>query len=57
MEIKLYKTSDDNRVINKSLELLKTKNVVLKDNVYISSPTFILKYDKNLFENMNYCNQ
>ena len=55
MEIKLYKTSDDNRVINKTLELLKTKNVVLKDNVNISVPTFILKYDKTLFENMNYC--
>ena len=55
MEIKLYKTSDDNRVINKTLELLKTKNVVLKDNVNISSPVFILKYDKMLFENMNYC--
>ena len=55
MEIKLYKTSDDNRVINKTLDLLKTKNVVLKDNVNISSPTFILKYEKTLFENMNYC--
>ena len=55
MEIKLYKTNDDNRVINKTLDLLKTKNVVLKDNVNISAPTFILKYDKNLFENMNYC--
>lgn len=55
MEIKLYKTSDDNRVINKTLDLLKTKNVVLKDNVNISAPTFILKYDKTLFENMNYC--
>lgn len=55
MEIKIYKTNDDNRVINKTLELLKSKNVVLKDNVNISSPTFILKYDKSLFENMNYC--
>lgn len=55
MEIKLYRTNDDNRVINKTLELLKTKNVILKDNVNISSPTFILKYVKNLFENMNYC--
>lgn len=55
MEIKIYKTNDDNRVINKTLELLKTKNVILKDNVNISSPVFILKYDKLLFENMNYC--
>lgn len=55
MEIKIYKTTDDNRVINKTLELLKTKNVVLKDNVNISSPAFILKYEKSLFENMNYC--
>lgn len=55
MEIKIYKTNDDNRVINKTLELLKTKNVILKDNVNISSPTFILKYEKSLFENMNYC--
>ena len=55
MEIKLYKTNDDNRVINKTLDLLKTKNVILKDNVNISSPTFILKYEKSLFENMNYC--
>ena len=55
MEIKIYKTNDDNRVINKTLELLKTKNVVLKDNVNILSPTFILKYEKTLFENMNYC--
>lgn len=55
MEIKIYKTNDDNRVINKTLELLKTKNVILKDNVNISSPMFILKYEKSLFENMNYC--
>lgn len=55
MEIKIYKTTDDNRVINKTLELLKTKKVILKDNVNISSPTFILKYEKSLFENMNYC--
>lgn len=55
MEIKIYKTTDDNRVINKTLELLKTTNVVLKDNVNISSPAFILKYEKSLFENMNYC--
>lgn len=54
MEIKIYKTNNDNRVINKSLELLKTKNVVLKDNVDIMNPTIILKYDKSLFENMNY---
>ena len=54
MEIKIYKTNDDNRVVNKSLELLKIKNVVLKENVDIMSPTIILKYDKALFENMNY---
>lgn len=54
MEIKIYKTNDDNRVVNKSLELLTTKNVVLKDNVDIMNPTIILKYNKSLFENMNY---
>ena len=54
MEIKIYKNNDDNRVINKSLELLKTKNVILKDNVDIMNPVIILKYDKTLFENMNY---
>ena len=54
MEIKIYKNNDDNRVINKSLELLKTKNVILKDNVDIMNAVIILKYDKTLFENMNY---
>ena len=54
MKIEIYKTSEDNRVINKSLELLITKNAILKDNVDIMNPTIILEYDKELFENMNY---
>lgn len=56
MELILYRTIDDENVINKDLEYIHTMNIVLKSNVSIVSPIIILKRVEgvDLFSS-NYC--
>ena len=56
MELILYRTRDDENVINKDLEHIHTMNIVLKSNVSIVSPIIILRMVEgvDLF-NSNYC--
>ena len=56
MELILYRTRDDENVINKDLEYIHTMNIVLKSNVSIVSPIIILKRVEgvDLFSS-NYC--
>ena len=56
MELILYRTRDDENVINKDLEHIHTMNIVLKSNVSIVSPIIILKRVEgvDLFSS-NYC--
>lgn len=56
MELILYRTRDDENVINKDLEYIHTMNIVLKSNVSIVSPIIILRMVEgvDLF-NSNYC--
>lgn len=54
MELKLYKTNDDDNVINKDLEFYKSMNINLKDDVDVSNPNLRLKLNVVDIENFNY---
>lgn len=54
MELKLYKTTDDDNVINKDLEFFKSTNINLKDNVDVSNPNLKLKLNVDDVKNFNY---
>lgn len=54
MELILYKTSDDDNVINKELELYKTMNINLKDSTDVSNPNLRLKLNIDDIGKFNY---
>lgn len=56
MELRLYRTLDNENVINKNLSLIHTMNIKLKDTVSITNPTLILSEvnDVDYFQ-CNYC--
>lgn len=54
MELKLYKTTDDDNVINKDLEFIKSININLKDDVDVSNPRIRLKLNINDIKSFNY---
>lgn len=55
MTVQFYNTSDDTRVINKSLnDSLEKTGVRFKDNTNILQPVLDLDYDERLFSK-NYC--
>ena len=54
MELKLYKTTDDDNVINKDLELIKTVDINLKDDVDVSNPNIRLKLNIDDIGTFNY---
>lgn len=51
-----YKTTDDPRVIGKSLENIKTNvSCSIYNQSSITSPAILLKYDADIFGGANYC--
>lgn len=54
MELILYKTTDDDNVINKDLEFFKSININLKDDVDVSNPRIRLKLNVDDVKNFNY---
>lgn len=54
MELKLYKTTDDDNVINKDLEFIKSININLKDNVNVTNPDLKLRMNVDDVKNFNY---
>lgn len=54
MELKLYKTTDDDNVINKDLEFFKSFNINLKDDVDVSNPRIRLKLNVDDVKSFNY---
>lgn len=56
MELRLYKTLDGDNVINKTLTLIHTMNIKMKDNVSVTNPIIILsKVDNVNYFECNYC--
>ena len=56
MQIKIYKTTDGNNVLDKTLTAEKTiSNVDIVEPCNVLAPAFILRYDSNAL-NYNYCN-
>ena len=56
MEIRLYKTLDNENVINKDMELIYTFNINLKSDVDISNPVILVNDKKTMnFKECNYC--
>lgn len=56
MQIKIYKTTDGNNVLEKTLTSEKTiSNVDIVEPCNVLAPSFILRYDSNML-NYNYCN-
>lgn len=56
MELRLYRTLDDENVINKDLTLIHTMEIKLKDTVSIINPTLILaEIDGIDYFQCNYC--
>lgn len=56
MEMKLYKTLDNENVINKELELKHSFNIKLKNTTDIVTPTIIINDKNNMnFTECNYC--
>lgn len=56
MELRLYRTLDNENVINKNLSLIHTMNIKLKDTVSITNPTLILSEVNGLdYFQCNYC--
>lgn len=54
MELRLYKTSDDDNVIGKELEFVKSMNINLKDSTDISNPNLRLKLNIDDIGKFNY---
>lgn len=54
MELKLYKTTDDDNVIGKELEFFKSININLKDNVNVTNPDLKLRLNVDDVKNFNY---
>lgn len=54
MELILYKTTDDDNVINKDLEFFKSININLKDNVNVTNPDLKLHLNVDDVKNFNY---
>lgn len=54
MELILYKTTDDDNVINKDLEFFKSININLKDDVDVSNPRIRLKLNIDEVKSFNY---
>lgn len=56
MELRLYKTLDNENVINKNLSLIHTMVIKLKDKVSIINPTLILSVVNGVdYFQCNYC--
>lgn len=56
MELRLYRTLDNENVINKNLSLIHTMNIKLKDTVSITNPILILSEVNGLdYFQCNYC--
>lgn len=56
MELRLYKTLDNENVINKNLSLIHTMKIKLKDKVSIINPTLILSVVNGVdYFQCNYC--
>ena len=56
MELRLYKTLDGDNVINKTLTLIHTMNIKMKDNASVTNPIIILsKVDNVNYFECNYC--
>lgn len=54
MEATFYTCNDDNRVIDKTLTLVATKQVEYKDTDDLKNPLLIMDYDSTV-EGANYC--
>lgn len=54
MELILYKTTDDDNVINKDLEFFKSININLKDNVNVTNPDLKLRLNVDDVKSFNY---
>lgn len=54
MELKLYKTTDDDNVIGKELEFFKSIDINLKDSVDVSNPNLRLKLNIDDVGTFNY---
>lgn len=54
MLLNLYTTTDDTRVLNKTLTAVKDINAVPVDGVTLLNPQFIVEYDSSIL-NANYC--
>ena len=54
MELRLYKTTDDDNVINKDLEFVKAMNINLKDSTDVSNPDLRLKLNIDDIGTFNY---
>lgn len=54
MEATFYNCSDDNRVVDKTLTLVATKQVEYKDTDDLKNPLLIMDYD-SIVEGANYC--
>ena len=54
MELKLYKTNDDDNVINKDLEFFKSININLKESTDVSNPNLRLKFNIDDIGKFNY---
>lgn len=56
MELRLYRTLDNENVINKNLSLIHTMEIKLKDKVSIINPTLILSLVNGVdYFQCNYC--
>lgn len=54
MTLTLYKCSDDQRTLNKTLTDAITRTVQLKNDTDLLSPTFLLAYDATILAGYNY---
>lgn len=54
MTLNLYKTSDDTRILNKTLTAVKDITAIPVENVSILTPSFVVEYDADILT-ANYC--
>ena len=54
MQITLCNNLSENNIINKSINTVTTKTCIIKGNLSVEAPVFVLQYDSTNIHNINY---
>lgn len=54
MLVNFYKNTSENNAINKNIDIVTSKDCVIKSNISVMKPSLIVTYDGNIDE-INYC--